>query len=218
MNLSQLVVPPHLLQLRRHRLLDATVLDAGRERLEGFELRQRIAIGVVERRHVHEAHAVGLLEHLVAHAGRLVARDLHEHLLDQRLVLGGAFGLELVADHDGFHEGLLAKGHFALDSLLAEDNIVNQRVAQLLLGGMGYQIEIVENGLQALELVAAAKERGQPFDVVLLDVQMPVLDGLETSRRLCELYPDAKQRPWMIAMTAKRHARRPRGMPGGGDG
>ncbi|MGZ5786866.1 MAG: response regulator [Ramlibacter sp.] len=86
--------------------------------------------------------------------------------------------------------------------LLAEDNIVNQRVAQLLLGGMGYQIEIVENGQQALELVAAGKERGQPFDVVLLDVQMPVLDGLETSRRLCELYPDKAQRPWMIAMTA----------------
>jgi CheY-like chemotaxis protein len=67
---------------------------------------------------------------------------------------------------------------------------------------MGYQIEIVENGQLALDAIAAAKERGQPFDVVLLDVQMPVLDGLETSRKLCELYPDEKQRPWMIAMTA----------------
>jgi CheY-like chemotaxis protein len=91
---------------------------------------------------------------------------------------------------------------YPLRVLLAEDNIVNQRVAQLLLGGMGYQIEIVENGQLALDAIAAAKERGQPFDVVLLDVQMPVLDGLEASRRLCELYPDAKQRPWMIAMTA----------------
>jgi PAS domain S-box-containing protein len=91
---------------------------------------------------------------------------------------------------------------YPLRVLLAEDNIVNQRVAQLLLGGMGYQIEIVENGQQALDAVAAAKERGQPFDVVLLDVQMPVLDGLEASRRVCELYPDKKQRPWMIAMTA----------------
>jgi CheY-like chemotaxis protein len=60
----------------------------------------------------------------------------------------------------------------------------------------------VENGQLALDAIAAAKERGQPFDVVLLDVQMPVLDGLEASRKLCELYPDEKQRPWMIAMTA----------------
>jgi CheY-like chemotaxis protein len=91
---------------------------------------------------------------------------------------------------------------YPLRVLLAEDNIVNQRVAQLLLGGMGYQIEIVENGQLALDAIAAAKEGGQPFDVVLLDVQMPVLDGLEASRKLCELYPDKKQRPWMIAMTA----------------
>jgi PAS domain S-box-containing protein len=91
---------------------------------------------------------------------------------------------------------------YPLRVLLAEDNIVNQRVAQLLLGGMGYQIEIVENGQLALEAVAAANGRGQPFDVVLLDVQMPVLDGLQASRRLCELYPNEKQRPWMIAMTA----------------
>jgi len=91
---------------------------------------------------------------------------------------------------------------YPLRVLLAEDNIVNQRVAQLLLGGMGYQIEIVENGVLALEAVAAADGRGEPFDVVLLDVQMPVLDGLQASRRLCELYPDQKQRPWMIAMTA----------------
>jgi PAS domain S-box-containing protein len=91
---------------------------------------------------------------------------------------------------------------YPLRVLLAEDNIVNQRVAQLLLGGMGYQIEIVENGQLALDAVAAANERGAPFDVVLLDVQMPVLDGLEASRRLCELYPGDTQRPWLIAMTA----------------
>ena len=85
---------------------------------------------------------------------------------------------------------------------MAEDNAVNQRVAQLILGGLGYDIEIVDNGERALDAVAAAHGRGQPFDVVLLDVQMPVLDGLEATRRLCAQYPDAVQRPWIIAMTA----------------
>ena len=86
--------------------------------------------------------------------------------------------------------------------LVAEDNAVNQRVAQLILGGLGYEVEIVENGQEALDAVAAAHARGQPFDVLLLDVQMPVLDGLEASRRLLARYPAPAQRPWIVAMTA----------------
>ena len=84
--------------------------------------------------------------------------------------------------------------------LLAEDNVVNLRVASLILGGLGYDIEIAGDGRQVLEAVAAAKD-SSPFDVVLMDVQMPVLDGLEATRRLCALHPD-KHRPWIIAMTA----------------
>jgi CheY-like chemotaxis protein len=84
--------------------------------------------------------------------------------------------------------------------LLAEDNVVNLRVASLILGGLGYDIEVAGDGRKVLEAVAAAQE-GSPFDVVLMDVQMPVLDGLEATRRLCALHPD-KYRPWIIAMTA----------------
>ena len=91
---------------------------------------------------------------------------------------------------------------FPLRLLLAEDNLINQRVAVLILHGLGYEVEIVDNGERALAAVAAARDRGAPFDVVLMDVQMPELDGLETTRRLRSAFDAPAQRPWIVAMTA----------------
>ena len=84
----------------------------------------------------------------------------------------------------------------SLRILLAEDNAVNQKVALRLLERLGYGADIASNGLEALD----ALER-RPYDVVLMDVQMPELDGLDASRRICERWP-AETRPHIIAMTA----------------
>jgi len=80
--------------------------------------------------------------------------------------------------------------------LIAEDNPVNQRVTALLLQRMGYQPVVVTNGVEVLSLLEREK-----FDVILLDVQMPEMDGLEAAREICRRYSNG-ERPWMIALTA----------------
>jgi CheY-like chemotaxis protein len=80
--------------------------------------------------------------------------------------------------------------------LLAEDNVVNQKVALLMLQRMGYRADVAGNGLEVLE----ALER-QPYDVLLMDVQMPEMDGLTATHRICQEWSHS-QRPWIIAMTA----------------
>jgi signal transduction histidine kinase/DNA-binding response OmpR family regulator/HPt (histidine-containing phosphotransfer) domain-containing protein len=85
--------------------------------------------------------------------------------------------------------------------LIAEDSPMNQRVALLLLGKFGYTADVVSNGAEAIEAI----ER-RVYDVVLMDVQMPVMDGLEASTTLCKRYPARDDRPTLVAVTA--HAMR----------
>jgi CheY-like chemotaxis protein len=83
----------------------------------------------------------------------------------------------------------------SLKILLAEDNIVNQKVALKMLDKLGYESKLASNGLEVLRAIDE-----EEFDIVLMDVQMPELDGIEATRIIRD--HEQGQQPYIIAMTA----------------
>jgi PAS domain S-box-containing protein len=90
----------------------------------------------------------------------------------------------------------LAQQH-PLRILLAEDNVVNQKVALGMLERLGYRADVVGNGREVLQAVVR-----QPYDVVLMDMLMPEMDGMQAIRHMREMLP-ASHLPWIIAMTGQ---------------
>jgi CheY-like chemotaxis protein len=97
----------------------------------------------------------------------------------------------------------------SLTILLAEDHPVNQRIEVLMLKKLGYGAEIAANGLEALQAL-----EHHLFDLVLMDVMMPVMDGIEATRIIRERWPHG---PKIIVVTAALEAYRESCIEAGAD-
>jgi CheY-like chemotaxis protein len=108
--------------------------------------------------------------------------------------------LEPAIDANGTSDTPAAKG---LSILVAEDNQINALLIRSLLGRLGHHAVITTNGTEALESWLSAKSAGTPYDLVLMDIQMPHLNGIETTKRIRALEAgEPGNRTPILALTA----------------
>jgi CheY-like chemotaxis protein len=149
-----------------------------------------------------ERHRLPVLKE-AGFAGYLV-KPVRAASLKAQLVAAPAFESTLIVDD----APALAPGtDKALHILVAEDNEINALLTRALLTRLGHRPVIAESGAVALDLWHAAREAGTAFDLILMDMQMPGIDGLEAARRIraAEAERDAPRIP-IVALTANAFA------------
>ena len=191
---------------------DLAVLDLMMPGMDGFELARAIkadpdiaGVRLVlltsfgQRGHGETARAAGI-------AAYLTKPVRQSHLFDALTTVWAARnrppGDVVTADTLAGSRPVAARAEAATERftgtrvLLAEDNPMNQALALRLLGRRGHSVAVANNGREALDALAR-----EPFDLVIMDVQMPGMDGLETTRRLRRQHP-AGGPPRVVALTA----------------
>ncbi len=173
---------------------DVAILDMHMPEMDGIELATKI-LALAHRRSLPLIMLSSMGQR--DNADGLFAAVLTKPAKEARLfdALSPLFGAASSAKTKTAAADTNLESRFPLRILLAEDNVINQRVALKILERMGYRADVASNGKEAVEAV----ER-QPYDVILMDVQMPEMDGVQATAKIRELLGD--QRPWIIALTA----------------
>jgi len=187
--------------IRDGHAFDLAILDLSMPQMDGVQLARAI-------RRTRNAQTLPLMlltsmghrQKQVESAGVEFSACLHKpikpsQLFDTLMTLIGG-GVEGSSDDFRPAVGPGLAMRLPLDILVAEDNAINQKVVLRMLAHLGYQADTAANGREVL----GALER-RNYDVVLMDIQMPEMDGIETTRHILERYP-SDSRPYVIAMTA----------------
>ena len=197
--------------LRDKQRFDVALFDLLMPEMDGLQLAAEVAaLRRKKRMPVVILSSVGLADREASHVAAWLAKPVKPSALHDTLatvVLGATVAapamppgtaLSGAAAGGAGLDGPLGDRH-PLRILLAEDNPVNQKLALRLLRQMAYDADIATDGVQAIEAVS-----DHDYDVVLMDVQMPELDGLEATRRIRARWPDKPLR--IVAMTANAMA------------
>jgi PAS domain S-box-containing protein len=186
--------------IRRGDPLDVAILDMQMPEMDGLSLAREI-------RRYRDADALPLvmLTSLGRRAGDREASGEFAAILTKPIkasqlydAVAAVVGAELPGPQHApdAEPDATAGARAQLRVLLAEDNAVNQQLALRMLETLGYRADVAVNGVEALEAV-----RRRPYDVVLMDVEMPEMDGLEAARCMHREWP-GHERPRIVAMTA----------------
>jgi signal transduction histidine kinase/DNA-binding response OmpR family regulator len=166
---------------------DLAILDFMMPEINGLELAKKIKAdstlekvklimltSIGEHNIIQEARSVGTVACLTKPASQ-------SKLYDTLLTVCAPPSDELVVLPDNPVLSRQQKARFVGKVLLAEDNLINQKVAGMMLQGFGLSVDVVSNGLQAVEALS-----GNTYKVVLMDCQMPEMDGYEATRKIRE--------------------------------
>jgi CheY-like chemotaxis protein len=190
--------------IRQGAAFDVALLDIQAPSIDGIELARQIrnlrsseelplvALSSIARRGI-DIESAGFNSCLTK---PIKQSQLYDMLVDLFAGRGTSSGTELKRTESDVASEKALSETWPLHVLLAEDLAVNQRLMLAMLAKLGYQIDVASNGREVLQ--ALEKQR---YDVVLMDIQMPEMDGLEATRRILERWT-ADQRPRLVALTA----------------